>query len=120
MFANDDNEKTIKTYASLLQDIREAKDTYTHHVTDLMIPERGDHPEDHAKWKATKAKAKESSIKITRLRDQSKAESGEHYTFTGKNRKHVTDFMSNTVGFDHKNDKGNGLHPDDSGYKHHG
>ena len=25
MFANDDNEKTIKTYASLLQDIREGK-----------------------------------------------------------------------------------------------
>ena len=24
MFANDDNEKTIKTYASLLQDIRES------------------------------------------------------------------------------------------------
>jgi hypothetical protein len=43
MFANNDNEKTIKTYAALLQDIREGNDTYTHHVPDLMVPERGDH-----------------------------------------------------------------------------
>ena len=84
MFANDDNEKTMKTYAELLRDIREGNDTYTHHVPDLMVPIRGDHPDDHAEWKATKAKAKESGIKITRLRDQSRAENGEHYTFTGK------------------------------------
>jgi len=58
MFANNDNEKTIKTYAALLQNIREGNDTYTHHVTDLMTPESGDSPEDHAKWNATKAKAK--------------------------------------------------------------
>lgn len=109
MFANDDNEKTIKTYAELLRDIREGNDTYTHHVPDLMVPIRGDHPDDHAEWKATKAKAKESGIKITRLRDQSKAETGEHYTFTGKNREHVTNFMSKTVGFDPKTDTGNGL-----------
>jgi len=75
----------------------------------LWFPSRGDHPDDHAEWKATKAKAKESGIKITRLRDQSKAETGEHYTFTGKNREHVTNFMSKTVGFDPKTDTGNGL-----------
>jgi hypothetical protein len=53
MFANDDNEKTMKTYAELLRDIREGNDTYTHHVPDLMVPIRGDHPDDHAEWKAT-------------------------------------------------------------------
>ncbi len=65
MFANNDNEKTIKTYAALLQNIREG--------------------------------------------EEDKADTGTHYTFTGKNREHVTNFMSNTVGFDPKTDKGNGL-----------